>query len=76
MIIYVWQNIEVVKTKIEYEHNLKVKNNLIIKNDRVRFEIEKKRTFSQVKKYADKNNLSEITPDNIEVLKVKEKNDK
>jgi len=76
VIIYVWQNIEVVKTKIEYEHNLKVKNNLIIKNDRVRFEIEKKRTFSQVKKYADKNNLSEITPDNIEVLKVKEKNDK
>ena len=73
VIVYVWQNIEVVKTKMEYEQNLRIKDKLIKQNDKLLYEIEKERTYVKVKSYAERDGIKKITPNDIEVLKVEKK---
>jgi hypothetical protein len=71
----VWQNVEVVKTKMEYRELYRKEKELIQGNDLLRYEIEKMRTFDQVSDFAKENDLVSITPDRFTVLVVDEKKD-
>lgn len=75
MTLYVWQNVEVVKTKMEYRELYRKEKELIQGNDLLRYEIEKMRTFDQVSDFAKENDLVSITPDRFTVLVVDEKKD-
>lgn len=75
MTLYVWQNVEVVKTKMEYRELYRNEKELIQENDRLRYEIETMRTFNRVAEYAREHDLVKITPARFTVLVADEKKD-
>lgn len=66
-----WQNIEMMSLKIEYKKNLKRERQLIIKNDRLRCEIEKYKRMDIIIKYAEENLMKPITPMDFKTIVVK-----
>jgi hypothetical protein len=62
VILYVWQNVEVMKIKIDYRKALKEERHLINMNDRLKYEIERYKRMDLVEKYAAENGMRELTP--------------
>lgn len=62
VIIYVWQNVEVMKIKIDYRKALKEERQLINMNDRLRYEIERYRRMELIEKYAAENGMNALSP--------------
>lgn len=80
IITYVWQNIEIMKMKMEYRKIINVERELSEENDRIRFNLESLRSFRYMKNFAEQNRLKQIGPDdvitiNIESRDKKEKNE-
>lgn len=71
VILYVWQNIEVMKIKLEYSEALEKERDLIKMNDRLRFEIEKYKTMDLIEAYAERYGLRKITPRDFEIIVVR-----
>lgn len=71
VILYVWQNIEVMKIKLEYSEALEKEKELIKMNDRLRFEIEKYKTMDLIEAYAERYGLRQITPRDFEIIVVR-----
>lgn len=69
VIVYVWQNIEVMKMKMDYRRAVKLQKNLIKENDRLLYEIEKIKSFENIEIYAEKNNLKEIEYNDLIIVK-------
>lgn len=68
VILYVWQNIEIVKMEIIYR-NLKSRERQLVKdNDRLLYEIERYRRMDVMEEYARKKGLRKILPKDFEVL--------
>ncbi len=68
VILYVWQNIEIVKIEIIYR-NLKNRERQLVKdNDRLLYEIERYRRMDVMEEYARKKGLRKILPKDFEVL--------
>ena len=65
IITYVWQNIEIMKMKMEYRKLINVEMELSEKNDRIRFNLESLRSFRYMKSFAEKNRLKQIGPDDV-----------
>ena len=65
IIFYVWQNVEVVKIKIDYRKALSEERKLINRNDKLRYEIERYRRMDLVEKYAAENGMRELTPNDF-----------
>lgn len=80
VILYVWQNIEIMKTKMDYKKMIRTEHALAEKNAKLKFELERLRNFSSMESNAGKIGLSRIKPSDVIVIredtgKVKE-NDK
>lgn len=75
-IMYVWQNIEVMKIKMDYMELVRVEKQIIKENDRLIYEIEKYKTIKNIKNYAEERGMKEITPEDFDVLILKNRNGK
>ncbi len=68
IILYVWQNIEVMKIKLEYRKSIKEETRLLKDNDRLRYEIERHRRTDAVEKLARERGMKEIGPRDFDVM--------
>ena len=73
MVLYVWQNIEVMKIKLEYRKSLKEETRLLKENDRLRYEIERHRTAENVERLARERGMKEIAPRDFDVIDLTKK---
>jgi hypothetical protein len=71
VVLYVWQNIEVMKMKMEYRRELRAERQLADQNDRLRCEIEKYRRMELIERYAASKGMREITPADFEVIDIR-----
>mgnify|MGYP001769198894 CR=1 FL=1 len=69
VILYVWQNIEIMKTKMDYKRMVRAEHALAEKNARLKYELERLRNFSSMESKAGRNGLSVIKPSDVIVVK-------
>lgn len=62
VILYVWQNIEVMKLKMDYKRLVKTEQELSEKNSRLKYEVERLRDFDSFESGASKNGLVRVSP--------------
>jgi len=74
VIAYVWQNIEVMKIKMEYRRLVREEKVLIEKNARLKSEFEKMRSFQSIEARAGRMNLVRISPESALVVKTDDAN--
>ncbi len=74
VVLYVWQNIEVMKMKMAYRENMAIEKRLVKENDRLRAEIERYRRVDVAERYARSRGMRELTPADIIVLRDGKKN--
>jgi uncharacterized membrane protein len=72
VVVYVWQNIEMMKIKMDYKRLMKTEKEVIQVNDRLRFECGKLKSFRFIEADAAKNNLRHITPADLITIKIDE----
>ncbi len=68
VIAYVWQNIEVVKMKLDYRKTLEFEKDLVKSNDKILYEIEKYRRLESVEEFAGANDMSLLKPDDFATI--------
>ena len=61
VILNVWQNVEVMKIKIEYSKALVEERKLVNKNDRLRYEIERYKRMELVERFAGSNGMKVLS---------------
>jgi hypothetical protein len=66
----VFQNVEVMKMKMECRKAAEVEKRLIIKNDKLRYEIERCKNIDLIDRYAEQNGMRYITPHDFETIMV------
>ena len=71
VMLYVWQNVEVTKLKIEYRKLLKKQEVLVKENDRILYDIERSRQFEYLERSAASMGMKKITPNDFETVEVK-----
>ena len=81
VVFYVWQNIEMMKMKMDYKKLIKTEKEITVVNDKLKFEFEKLRSFRHIEADAGKNSLKQLSPPDLVVIKIDEgsknvKNDK
>lgn len=70
VILYVWQNIEIMQMKMQYDKSVEYKKELIKRRDRLLYDIERYRRLSLVEAYAEQNGLRRMTPnDAVRIIK-------
>lgn len=72
VVFYVWQNIEMMKMKMDYKKLIRTEKEITVINDKLKFEFERLRSFRSIEAGAEKNGLRTITPADLVVLKVDE----
>lgn len=72
VILYVWQNIEIVKMDMEYRRLAAVKRRLAIDNNRIRYEIERFRRMDRVVEYAARSGMRRAASGDCDLLVVGE----
>lgn len=70
VVFYVWQNIEMMKMKMDYKKLIRTEKEIIVVNDKLKFEFERLRNFRSIEANAEKNNLKQISPDDLVVIKI------
>ena len=70
MVLYVWQNIEMMWMKMDFSKVLGTEKRLVIENDRLRYEIEKFRRLDTVIKKAEASGMKSLTPMDFETIEV------
>ena len=73
IILYVWQNISVMKIKMELRTDIARETELIKINDRLLYEIERLRSIDLVEKYAIGAGFRPLTPYNTQTIVVEER---
>ncbi len=73
VIMYVWQNIEVMRMKMSYRETRSQEIELIKKNDRLRYEISKLNRLDAIREYAGRKGLRPVNEKDITILKLDEK---
>jgi len=68
IITYVWQNIEIMKMKMEYRKFIRAEREISERNDRIRYNLESLRNFRNMKSFAEKNGLKQIGPDDVVII--------
>ncbi len=76
IITYVWQNIEIMKMKMEYRKLTGVERELAERNDRVRYNLESLRSFRYMNSFAEKNRLKHISPEDIVTVNIESREKK
>lgn len=72
VVFYVWQNIEMMKMKMDYKKLIKTEQEITSVNDRLKFEFERLRSINSIEANADRNNLKQISPADLVVIKIDE----
>ena len=72
VILYVFQNVGVMKMKIECRKAAETEKRLIIKNDKLKYEIERYKNYEVIERYAGQNGMRYITPYDFETIIIKE----
>lgn len=73
IVLYVWQNISVMKIKMELRADTAREMELIKINDRLLYEIEQLRRIDLVEQYAISAGFRELTPYNMQTLVAEER---
>ena len=73
MVLYVWQNIEMMWLKMDYNKVLGAEKYLVIENDRLRYEIEKFRRLDVIIRKAEESGMRSITSKDYETIVMKGK---
>jgi hypothetical protein len=73
LLLYVWQNVEVTKIKMEYQKALEQEKELIKKNDKLRYEIERYRRMELVEQHAFKLGMRELDYNDFEAIIINRK---
>lgn len=68
IIFYVWQNVEVMKIKMEHQRSMTRTKELIKQNCRLKFKIEKLNRIAVIEKYAKESGMRHLTPDDFETI--------
>ncbi len=74
-ILYVWQNTEVMKLKMDLEKKAGVLKSLVYENDRLRYRIAQYKSNERVEEYAKKNGYRRIRQDDYDILYVMKEDD-
>jgi cell division protein FtsL len=71
VIFSVWQNIEVMKIRIDVGRLEKTEREIIKKNDSILYKIEKMKRIERISSSAEERKIKKITTDDLVVLKIK-----
>lgn len=71
IIMYVWQNVGMMKLKMDISKLAQEETQLMKMNDRLRYEIERYRRMEVIERYAKQTGMREITPDDFETIYIK-----
>jgi hypothetical protein len=74
VILYVWQNIEIMKIELEHKNLLNREKQLVRDNDYLLYEIELYRRMDVIQDFARKNGLKPILPEDFDVMIINENN--
>jgi hypothetical protein len=74
VVLYVWQNIEIVKIEMQCKSLSDKESRLVKDKDRLLYEIERFRRMDVVEDYARKRGLRQMLPGDFEVITVHEPN--
>ena len=72
VVFYVWQNIEMMKMKMDYKKLIKTEKEITVVNDKLKYDFERLRSFYYLEANAEKNNLKHISPADLVVIKIDE----
>lgn len=72
VVFYVWQNIEMMKMKMDYKKLIRTEKEITVVNDKLKYEYERLRSFRYIEANADTNNLKYISPADLVVIKIDE----
>ena len=67
-IAYVWQNIEVMKLKMDYRKALVDERDINNRNDRLKYEIARFKRIDVIEEYARRVGMRKITPDDFDII--------
>ena len=70
VISYVWQNIEMMKMKLDYKKLIQTEKELSVINDKLKFELERLKNFHHIESYAGIHNLKRLGPEDIILIRV------
>lgn len=71
VLLFVWQNIQMVQIEMEYRSLSAVEERLVGENDRLLYEIERHRRMEAVAEYARKNGMRRTLPGDFAIMAVK-----
>ena len=69
VLLYVWQNVEMMKMRSDYKRLIRTEKELSAVNDKLKFELEKLRNFNNIETYANKNNLKRLGAEDFIVIR-------
>ncbi len=69
VVFYVWQNIEMMRMKMDYKKLIRTEQEMTVVNDKLKYDIERLRNFHNIEANADKKNLKHLTPADLAVIK-------
>jgi len=72
VVFYVWQNIEMMRMKMDYKKLIRAEKEITEVNDKLKYEFEKLRSFYHIEANAERNNLKYISPNDLVVIKIDE----
>jgi len=72
VLLYVWQNIQMLQSEMEYRSLAAREESLVKQNDRLLYDIERYRRMDVIAEHARKNGLRRMLPGDFEVMAVKE----
>ena len=72
VVFYVWQNIEMMRMKMDYKKLIRTEKEITDDNDKLKYELERLRTFDHIEANAGKSGLRHISPEDLVVIKINE----
>lgn len=76
VILYVWQNIEIVQIEMQYRSLSEKQGRLVKENDRLLYEIERYRRMDVIDDFARNSGMRRMLPGDFDILVVNEKHGK
>lgn len=70
VVFYVWQNIEMMKMKMDYKKLINTEKEITSVNDKLKLEFEKLRSIRSIEGGAEMNNLKPLGPNDLVVIKI------
>lgn len=72
VVFYVWQNIEMMRMKMDYKKLIRTEKEITEVNDKLKYELERLRNFDYIEANSGKSGLRHISPEDLVVIKINE----